>query len=507
MSIRLGTRGAVLRRRHSAALGSSPHTSTHVSHSAGVSVVVPIVPSRPANFASKETEHDGEHSSADRLHRLARSRHPGPARWAAAGRAGFRNDLSSDGVQQIAAILAADQLGNLSSISIVSHGETGELELGSSLITDSNLAGHASALAAIGAALAPGGTIQLYGCDVAQGPAGQQFINDFSSLTGGARVEASTQIVGSAALGGTWTLDASSDGTTPTDRAARRWFRRRADRLQRSGAEPGPARAFDPACRCRGDCAVHRDCTCRFPGSTRRRADRPAVLQDQPGQRRPARRHQQYGRLGDAPVDLFRWGNTAGTPQNVSVHNGNETSVAVDTAAGLVFGIGIGNNGSYDAVSVHNLKTGALIETIEFGPNTGSASTDDVVQALALDPLTNTLYVGDWGSGLGTTGVAEFTYDPSTGLLTPFTTGTSATSITTTIAGGSSTTSTANGVLSFHREPQVWGTRTQTRSTSIAPTTSSITSTTTAATTSAHSARPTRSTSSTPMGRRSRRPS
>src|SRR4029077_6983488 len=73
----------------------------------------------------------------------------------------------------------------------------------------------------------------------------------------------------------------------------------------------------------------------------------------------------------------FGGGNTSGTPQNIGTFNGNETAVAIDTAAGLVFSIGIGNKGSYDAVSVHNLKTGALIETIEFGPNTGSAANDD----------------------------------------------------------------------------------------------------------------------------------
>jgi hypothetical protein len=131
------------------------------------------------------------------------------------GEQAFVINPASDGLQQIADILAADDLGDLSSIAIVSHGEAGEIALGSSLVTAGNLAGHASALAAIGAALAPGAVIQLYGCDVAQGPVGQQFINDFSSLTGGAQVEASTHIVGSAALGGSWTLDASSDGTTP----------------------------------------------------------------------------------------------------------------------------------------------------------------------------------------------------------------------------------------------------------------------------------------------------
>ncbi len=122
----------------------------------------------------------------------------------------FVLDPSSDGVQQIADILAENNFSDLSSISIVSHGESGTLDLGSSVITDANLANHSSALAEIGASLAPGGTIQLYGCDVAQGTGGQQFIEDFSTFAGGAEVDASTQPVGSPASGGSWTLNASS---------------------------------------------------------------------------------------------------------------------------------------------------------------------------------------------------------------------------------------------------------------------------------------------------------
>jgi hypothetical protein len=125
----------------------------------------------------------------------------------------FVLDPSSDGLDQIADILAANNLTNLSSISIVSHGASGEIELGSSTITGANLATHSHALAEIGAALMPGGAIQLYGCDVAQAPAGQQFIDNFSTFAGGVVVDASTQVVGSAAYGGTWALDASSIDT------------------------------------------------------------------------------------------------------------------------------------------------------------------------------------------------------------------------------------------------------------------------------------------------------
>src|SRR5262249_55846766 len=92
----------------------------------------------------------------------------------------FVLDASRDGLQQIADVRPANNLANLSTISIVSHGSIGEVTLGSAVITDATLAAHAAALAEIGAALGPGGTLQLFGCDIGQGSAGQQFVNDIA---------------------------------------------------------------------------------------------------------------------------------------------------------------------------------------------------------------------------------------------------------------------------------------------------------------------------------------
>src|SRR5690242_14932667 len=50
----------------------------------------------------------------------------------------FVLDPDSDGVQQIADILAANNLQDLSSISIVSHGAPGEIQLGSSVLSDAS---------------------------------------------------------------------------------------------------------------------------------------------------------------------------------------------------------------------------------------------------------------------------------------------------------------------------------------------------------------------------------
>jgi lipopolysaccharide export system protein LptA len=123
-------------------------------------------------------------------------------------------DDNTDGVQQIADILAANNLTGLSSISIVAHGAPGEMEIGSTLLNDQNLPQYSNALSEIGASMAPGGNLLLFGCDVASGAAGTQFINDLSTLTSGTVVGAATHDVGSPADGGTWTLDASTGNLT-----------------------------------------------------------------------------------------------------------------------------------------------------------------------------------------------------------------------------------------------------------------------------------------------------
>jgi hypothetical protein len=97
----------------------------------------------------------------------------------------------------------------LTGVQIVSHGAAGEIELGSTTLNDSDLPGHAAALASIGSALAKGGNLSLYACNTAQGATGQQFIADLSHLAG-ADVAAATHNVGSAEKGGSWTLDAST---------------------------------------------------------------------------------------------------------------------------------------------------------------------------------------------------------------------------------------------------------------------------------------------------------
>ena len=125
------------------------------------------------------------------------------------GSRAFILDSSRDGLAQIAEIIDANGLHDLSSIQILSHGREGQVRVGSTTLTAADLPGHADALAAIGASLAADGDILLYGCDVGANPAGAQFLNDLARLTG-ADVAASTDLTGAAARGGDWTLEASS---------------------------------------------------------------------------------------------------------------------------------------------------------------------------------------------------------------------------------------------------------------------------------------------------------
>ena len=83
------------------------------------------------------------------------------------------------------------------------------MQLGSSTITKSNLSLYVKQLAKIGSSLTDTGDILLYGCNVAAGQVGLDFINQFAALTS-ANVASSTDLTGATALGGNWVLEAST---------------------------------------------------------------------------------------------------------------------------------------------------------------------------------------------------------------------------------------------------------------------------------------------------------
>lgn len=110
-----------------------------------------------------------------------------------------------DGVLQIAKVLRGYT--GLDSIQIVSHGSGGAVSLGAGYLTTDNINRYAGMLEQIGSALSATGDILLYGCEVAQNDAGQNFINQVAQYTK-ADVAASTDLTGSAAQGGDWELEA-----------------------------------------------------------------------------------------------------------------------------------------------------------------------------------------------------------------------------------------------------------------------------------------------------------
>ena len=116
-------------------------------------------------------------------------------------------DNSRNGIEQITEVLG--DRNNLDSIQILSHGNSGSLQLGNSGLNNGNIASYESQLQQWGEALGEDGDILLYGCNVAEGEGGQAFIDRLSEITQ-ADVAASDDLTGSSDLGGDWVLEATT---------------------------------------------------------------------------------------------------------------------------------------------------------------------------------------------------------------------------------------------------------------------------------------------------------
>jgi uncharacterized delta-60 repeat protein len=113
-------------------------------------------------------------------------------------------DSTRDGLMQIAEAIPA--YSGLNAIHIISHGSTGSLLLGSSVLNSEVLASYSKELKQVGSSLSATGDILLYGCNVAQGDIGLSFINQLAAMTG-ADVTASDGLTGK---GGDWALEVST---------------------------------------------------------------------------------------------------------------------------------------------------------------------------------------------------------------------------------------------------------------------------------------------------------
>ncbi|MHC5818071.1 MAG: DUF4347 domain-containing protein, partial [Nostoc sp.] len=119
----------------------------------------------------------------------------------------FILDSYNNGIEQINEILASHS--EISAIHIVSHGQSGGIQLGNGWLTRSQLQSDANQFQIWQSALTEDAEILLYGCNVAQGKEGVAFIEQLSQLTG-ADVAASNNLTGSIEAGGDWNLEVTT---------------------------------------------------------------------------------------------------------------------------------------------------------------------------------------------------------------------------------------------------------------------------------------------------------
>ena len=98
---------------------------------------------------------------------------------------------------------------NLDAIHIISHGASGELDFANGTLTSENISQNTPLLKKIGQSLSKDGDILLYGCDIAKGEKGVDFVNLLANLTH-ADIAASNDLTGASALGGDWDLEVHS---------------------------------------------------------------------------------------------------------------------------------------------------------------------------------------------------------------------------------------------------------------------------------------------------------
>ncbi|MEC4819754.1 MAG: DUF4347 domain-containing protein, partial [Scytonema sp. PMC 1069.18] len=110
-------------------------------------------------------------------------------------------DSNRDGVAQITDVLS--QYREVQSVHIVSHGSPGTLYLGNSELSLNTLELYADQLKNC---FCLSSHLLLYGCQVAAGDAGTEFLTKLHQLTK-ASISASANLTGNAALGGDWDLE------------------------------------------------------------------------------------------------------------------------------------------------------------------------------------------------------------------------------------------------------------------------------------------------------------
>ena len=113
-------------------------------------------------------------------------------------------DRNRSGIEQITQALASES--DIQAVHILSHGSEGSLKLGSDILNGNDIEDFNTQLKQWGNTLTENGDILLYGCDVAAGDTGKNFVKRLSEITG-ADIAASDNLTGNAAKVGDWDLE------------------------------------------------------------------------------------------------------------------------------------------------------------------------------------------------------------------------------------------------------------------------------------------------------------
>jgi uncharacterized delta-60 repeat protein len=115
--------------------------------------------------------------------------------------------LLEDNVDGITAITDALRgRSNIDSVHILSHGSDGSVSLGNTQLSTDTIELYASELAQWGSSLSADADLLFYGCELAATDTGESLVDEIGMLTG-ADVAASSDLTGSASLGGDWDFE------------------------------------------------------------------------------------------------------------------------------------------------------------------------------------------------------------------------------------------------------------------------------------------------------------
>ncbi|MBL4898920.1 MAG: DUF4347 domain-containing protein, partial [Colwellia sp.] len=113
-------------------------------------------------------------------------------------------NAEQDGIEQISAVLAEQH--DISALHILSHGEQGKAQLGNTDLNSENIEFYHQQLTSWGNALNADGDILLYGCNIAAGELGINFIDRLAGITQ-ADIAASNNLTGNSFIGGDWIFE------------------------------------------------------------------------------------------------------------------------------------------------------------------------------------------------------------------------------------------------------------------------------------------------------------